>query len=530
MSLQWYLSREVPADILALGHKLLREDNLYRQLGDRFAELTPQESEFAPMYEESGRGAISPLLLALVTVLQMLEKVPDRVTASWTATRLDWKYALHLPLDYPGFHFTDLYAFRQRLLVHGGERQVFEQMLAKLKGLGLLKRRGKMRTDSTHVLAVVARLGQLELVTESLRVAIAAVVAAEPEWASQALPGSFQELYESRQGEYGLSDSQVQERLVAAGRDGFWFVGQVERSAPASLGQLAEVRVLATVLGQQYPGGGEGGSVGKRPSGAEIIESPHEPQARRASKRGQAWTGYKVQVTESCDEGKPRLIVDLEPTSALANDSPQLAKIQERLGEGDLLPGEQLVDQGYMSGENIATSAAEGIELVGIPLEDTQGPAGFRQSDFQIDEEKRQATCPAGQTSTVWSGRQGSEGEPAAIQIRFEGKTCQACPHFGVCTTSKQGRSLTLHPYRQMLLAQREQAKSESYRKRLHLRAGSESAISELVRAHGLRRARYRGLAKLRLQAYFTAIAVNLKRVIRWWLGLGQTRGAQAAA
>lgn len=52
---------------------------------------------------------------------------------------------------------------------------------------------------------------------------------------------------------------------------------------------------------------------------------------------------------------------------------------------------------------------------------------------------------------------------------------------------------------------------------RLHVRAGIEGTLSELVRGHRLRWARYRGQAKLRLQTYFTAIAVNLKRVTRWW-------------
>ena len=116
MSLQWDLPRKVPEDTAALGQKLLAPDNAYRQIGDQFAKLFPDQGPFVPLYYSTGRGAIPPLLLALVTILQMLEKVSDRVAAEWVVSRLDWKYALHLLLDYPGFHFTDLYAFRQRLL------------------------------------------------------------------------------------------------------------------------------------------------------------------------------------------------------------------------------------------------------------------------------------------------------------------------------------------------------------------------------------------------------------------------------
>ena len=95
--------REVPADIAAVGQAVLKPDNVYRQVGEHFDASFPVESAFAAMYDTQGRGAIPPLLAALVTVFQMLEKVPDRQAAEFVASRLDWKYALHLPLAYPGF-------------------------------------------------------------------------------------------------------------------------------------------------------------------------------------------------------------------------------------------------------------------------------------------------------------------------------------------------------------------------------------------------------------------------------------------
>lgn len=526
MSLQWQLSRDVPEDTARIGRTILGEGNAYRQIGDHFNALFPEEEVFSEMYEVTGRGAISPLLLALVTVFQMLEKVPDRLAAEWVVSRIDWKYALHLPLIYTGFHFTDLYAFRQRLLKHQQERVVFEQLLLKLKELGVIKGRGKMRTDSTHVLAVVERLHQLELVTESIRVALRAVERLAAQWVAQALPASFQEAYSRRQSEYGLSETEIAHKLVQAGRDGFWFLDQVEGSAPAFVRQLSEVKTLRTVLQQQFPGGPDEPPVSRRPTGKDVVESPHEAQARYGTKRAQVWLGYKVQVTETCDADQPHLIVDLEPTSALENDSPQLPEIQARLKAQGTLPGEQYVDQGYMSGQHLVNSAKQGISLMGVPPEDTQGPEGFRQTDFTIDESTQQAICPQGETSTVWSEKATSDPTAPQILIRFSARTCQQCAAFGQCTSSAQGRSLTLHPQRQALLARRAEAQTHAFRQKMHLRSGIEATISELSRGHGLRRARYRGLAKLRLQAYFTAAAVNLKRLLRWWK---QSQPAQAA-
>jgi len=517
MSLQRSLSRTVPADTAAAARGTLKADNVYRQIGDRFDELFPQESEFASMYETKGRGAIPPLLAALVTVFQMLEKVPDRAAADFVALRLDWKYALHLPLNYPGFHWTDLLAFRKRLQEHQQESLLFDRLLTALQGLGLIKPRGVMRTDSTHVLAVVGRLSQLELVHESLRMALEAVNGLRPEWVEAELPASFQEQYFQPPREYGLSQTQVRQQLLRAGQDGFWFLAQLERLKDAELHRHPAVETLRAVLEQQFPQGPNAPAAEKRPTGKAIIESPHEPDARFGVKRGKGWVGYKVQVTETCDAETPHLITDLDPTSALENDAPQLPQIQERLEERQALPGEQQTDQGYISGQNLVESAKRGINLVGIPLADTQAPDGFRQTNFDIDTTTHQARCPAGQTQRTWSERPPDQNGLVFTQIRFDGATCQRCPYFNRCTECRRGRSLTLHPYRTVLLARRAEAETPAFRQRLHLRAGIEATISELTRCFGLRQARYRGLHKQRLQTYFTAVALNLKRLARWW-------------
>ncbi len=181
-------------------------------------------------------------------------------------------------------------------------------------------------------------------------------------------------------------------------------------------------------------------------------------------------------------------------------------------------PGEQLVDQSYMSGKNLALSAEQGIDLVGRPEQDHGAPEGYRQANFGIDEEKKEAVCPAGHTSVVWSEKPISDGERCRVQIRFQGKTCQACPAFGVCTTSMQGRSLTLNEYRDLLEPCRARAKTEEFKQEFRLRSQIEGSVSELVRGYGARHARYRSCANNRLQACFTATAANLKRTIRWSL------------
>jgi len=516
--LKRYLSRVVPADTAALGQILLRTNDIYRQIGDRFDELLPSEDVFGPMYSHKGMPAVSPLLLALVTTLQAMEKLPDRVAARYVVTRLDWKYALHLPLGYLGFDFTDLHTFRQRLMEHGQERLLFDEVIARLKSMGLIKKRGKVRTDATHVVALINRLSQLELVRESIRVVLDRLIAVAPAWFNEMVPAAFSETYGDRQNDYRLSDSKASKQLLEAGRDGFWLLARIDQSAPAEARELPEVRVLRAVLAQQFPQGPEDGPTKERPAGRGIIETPHDPEARGSKKRHKSWVGYKEHITETCDEGLPSLIVDAQVTDATEGDNDQLPEIQERLAERGMQPGEQLVDQSYMSGPNLARSAGQGIDLVGRPEQDHGAPEGYRQADFQIDEEKREAVCPAGHKSVVWSEKPIDDGGRCKIQIRFARKACQECDAFGVCTKSAQGRSLALNPYRDLLEPCRARAKTEEFKQEFKLRSQIEGSLSELVRGYGARYARYRGRAKNQLQAHFTAVAVNLSRVIRWSL------------
>jgi len=517
MSLQWHLSAEIPAETKQIGQRLFPETNVYRQIGDRFGEIFPGDEIFASMYDPGGRGAEPPMLMGLVTVFQVMERVPDRVAAEWVVSRLDWKYALHLPLDYAGFHFTDLLAFRKRLLEHQQERVLFDSFLGRLRSLGLIKSGGKMRTDSTHVLGLLEKLGRMELVTESVRLAVEAIAKAAPHWTETHLPAAFLETYPRRQSEYGLSNAQVQAKLMQAGQDGFWLLNLIDQAGTAALRNLPEVAVLRQVLTQQFPHGPHASPPAQRPAGKQVIESPHEPEARYGKKREKKWSGYKAQITETCDDQLPHLFVDLEPSGAADHDSLALPGIQQRLVERAMQPAEQYVDQGYISAERIYTSAAAGIALMGKPLADTRSSQPFQQAQFHIDEATQQATCPAGKTSSAWSETQKSSWPASQVVIRFSGTVCQPCTFFGQCTVNPKGRSLELHPFRTTLAEYREQALLPDFQKKLHRRAGIEASISELVRIYQLRYCRYRGLSKLHLQTYFTAVAANLKRLARWW-------------
>ena len=111
--------------------------------------------EFADLYPKEGQPAEDPARLALVTIFQFVEGLSDRQAADAVRSRIDWKYALCLPLEDAGFDASVLSEFRARLIAGGAERRLFERLLERLKEHQLLKPRGRQRTDSTHVLAAI---------------------------------------------------------------------------------------------------------------------------------------------------------------------------------------------------------------------------------------------------------------------------------------------------------------------------------------------------------------------------------------
>jgi len=517
MSLQTNWHKEIPVDTAQIGQVILAEDDPYRLVGDGVSTFLSLK-DFISLYSEQGRGAICPIILALITVFQFLENVPDRVAAQWAVTRIDWKYALHVSLTWPGFHFSDLSNFRARLLEKGAERLIFERVLGWVRACGLLKKHGKQRSDSTHIVGCVERLSRLELGWETLRVGLKAIEAAAPEWYEEVIPPAFHDAYVKRQSDWRLSQEEVKTEMPKVGSDGFWLLDHLNESTPQSILLLPEVETLRMVWKQQFerhPDSRE--AIVRQPPirGKDILVSPHDPDARWSKKRDQTWRGYRLEVTETAEDDAPgQFITDIDVVAANQDDSETVDAIQERLIARNLKPEEHYVDRGYTSGANLAHSGGRGIELIGPVLADTSAkPEGYRQSDFELDFEAQQVTCPQGKTSAAWYERSQPDGYVGA-DIQFK-EQCAGCPARAQCAPGKSGRTLEVSPYHAILSQQRAEQKTETFKERMKRRPAVEGTISELTRAHGARRARYRRLGKVCLQMLFTAAAANLKRLAR---------------
>ncbi len=519
MSLKTRFPTEIPEATRALVEPLLAEDSVYRLIGQEVEHMVGDE-EFEAMYAEEGRPAVNAVLLALITVFQFLEKVPDRAAATLAVMRLDWKYALRQQVNWSGFHYSDLCNFRKRLLAHGREGIVFERILAYLREHRDVKAGGKQRADSTHIVGQVMALSRLELVWETIRVVLDALISTDAPWVLKRLPSSFVELYSVRRSDYRLKDSEVAPALQKAGEEGQWLVTQVMTTGSPVLQTLPELALLRRVLDEQYAPN-ELGALQTRPAGqvtGDVITSPHDTAARYGNKGSHEWIGYKLHVTETIDEDLgARFITDMTVTPAFIQDNTPVLDIQQHLIERQVPPAQPYVDQGYMSGANLQASLDQFIDLRGFIRDgNVTKPEGFRLPDFTLDVAHRQATCPAGAEAIHWSAIDPKVKNNVAFLVSF-GKQCQDCPFFGPgrCTDKPAGRTIAISRHHDLISARRAESTTVAFHQEMHQRAAIEGTLSELVRAHAARRSRYRGLPKNQLQPAFTAVSTNLKRLAR---------------
>jgi transposase len=521
----------VPEDTARVARAAFPRGTAWIRLRDELGTIYRDES-FAPLFSDRGRPAEAPWRLALVSVMQFAERLSDRRAADAVRGRIDWKYALGLPLDDPGFDASVLCEFRSRLIAGSAEQQVLDALLAIGRERGWLRARGRQRTDSTHVLAAIRALNRVELVAATMRAALNALAEVAADWLLARAQPEWIERYARRPEDDRLPSKQAErDALVAAiGADGGALLQAVHADdAPAWLRTVPAVEVLRRVWVQNYLPTEHGlrwrtAEDGLPPS-VRFISSPFDPEAHYARKRTTSWIGYKAHLTETCEPDAPHLVTHVETTPAPLLDFDAVPRIHGALAHRDLLPGQHLVDAGYIDADLLVESRrAYGVDLFGPPKRDPHWQAaagrGYAAQDFVIDWPHQRAICPQGKPSLSWTPAIDNRHN-AVVKIKFSARDCRPCPVRADCTRSRKRsprRTLTVRREAQFLAlrASRDRTRTAAYAAEYARRAGAEGTISQGVRACGLRRSRYAGQAKTHLDHVLTAAALNCRRLSDW--------------
>ncbi len=529
MSLRPQLLSPVPDETARVARAAFGNTNTYLTLRDQLGTIFTDD-DFAALYPARGRPVEAPWRLALVTVWQFVENLSDRQAADAVRGRIDWKYALSLELTDPGFDYSVLSEFRTRLVTGSAEQRLLDAVLDCCRRRGWLKARGRQRTDSTQVLARVRAVNRLECVAETLRHALNSLAVVAPAWLRAHSPAEWPERYGRRRDDSRLPAGQEERRAYACqvGEDGHVLLAAVAApEAPSWLPQVPAVQTLRRVWVQQFSG--EAGQVRWRteaegvPPSALFISSPYDDEARYAKKHTTTWVGYKVHLTEACEDDAPHLITHVETTPGPVADGDATPQIHDALRDKGLLPGRHLTDTGYLDAELLVNSRKEyGVDLVGPTRPDyrwqAQAGEGFAAGNFQVDWDSERVTCPEGRVSIGWTTAV-DRGHNEVVKVKFSTRDCRPCPSKEKCTQGKR-RTVTLRPREQFeaLESARSREETEEFRQAYAKRAGVEGTISHGVRTCGLRRSRYVGEAKTHLQHVATGAAINVIRISSWLL------------
>ncbi len=527
-------------DASMLLENLFPASDRYRLFAEKILPvLWSKREELASLYcQQNGRPAIEPVLALGATLLQFMEKVPDRKAAENLRLHQGWKYALGLEIDHPGFHYSSLCNFRGRLVEGASERIGFDAILSALRETGLVAKGKRQRLDSTHILGNVAKMSRLECVRETIRLFIERAKRLGFEDQLPEYTRYLERYCESDVQWHRLSKSTLAEKAQQAGQDALALICWV-RQQPELIRDDDKALLLERVFLEQYEPDAQSLSLRKRETSA-TIKNPHDPDAQWSSKdlaKTKTWVGYKVQVSETVPEaddprkkGEPtgQFLTEVATTEAIASDLDGMKRnLQAQAEHYDEKPAELYVDAGYVTDDTLAEAKEEGREIIG-PARKPGNPTHRLDVDqFDIDVAKRTAVCPAGHDSRQCSLI--NDAYNASVYYRFEwAALCDNCELQKQCTRRKDGRRhVSVGRYHDLLQKRRREMQTDAFKLTMHRRNAIEGTISEFTRGGG-RRTRYRGLAKTTLANYFQGAAVNINRWIR--LNQYELEKQQAAA
>jgi transposase len=534
MSIEYEPIPPVPTQTIRVAKAAFPKGNPYLTLRDELGPIF-SDLDFVGLFSRTGKPAVPPWQLALVTLMQFRENLSDRQAADAVRSRIDWKYLLGMELTDCGFDFSVLSEFRHRLIAGQAEHLLLENLLQHCCNLGLVKARGKQRTDSTRVLASIRILNRLELVAETLRAALNELATVVPDWLRQVALLDWYKRYERRIEDTRLPETAAERDAYGqmVGEDIYYLIECLEESdLPIQWRELPSIVALQLVWQRHYQVITDEATLFKqvrwKPNrelarAGEGIESPYDIEARYRSRYGVCWTGYMVHLSETCDSDQCHLITNVMTTTAAVHEAKCTQDIHQSLVNKQLPPDEHFVDSAYVDAQLLIQAQEQGITLVGPTRPDVSWQAradgAFDLTQFAVDWQQHKVRCPQGKESVSWTEYVDHAGNPY-FKVRFAARDCLACPVRSRCTRAQPHKGRVLKLMRQVEYEAIQSARlahaSPEGQQRYKRRAGVEGTISQGVRAFDLRRTRYRGLAKTHLQNIAVAAALNIDRLVNW--------------
>lgn len=479
----------------------------------KFADKIITDDEFADIYcLNNGRPSVPPARITKVLILENYENLSDREALEMLRFNIKWKYALDVPLDYEGFDRSLLVYFRARLLINHKEKMIFKKTLELARKAGLLKKKVDQVIDSTPMLGAGAVKDTYELLRDGIRKILSSLDKKTKSKMNLSLKA------------YGKNDSKPKinwdnrkERrellsiLVSDVREVLSHLDVDKEDIDSELKDAANL--LAKIVSQDIEKDKENKPKIKKGVAKDRIISTTDPEMRHGRKSSSGkFNGYKTHLTKDVSS---EIITNIDVSSGNCPDQEMAESLIDEAKEEFGVKTKSLTGDGsYSSPDTQKKMSDREIDLISkVPVAKNSGK--LSKEEFSIDLENEKVVCPEGKVATKCYQSKDSEGEITKIFI-FPKEVCQLCFRKNECTNAKNtGRTITVGPNEEYLQKMRARQKTEEFKEIYNQRRPPiERKIAELI-YHGLRKTRYIGKRKSRLQALFTASVVNLKRILK---------------
>jgi transposase len=493
------------------------KDHYLHQVAERidFERFRPQLSEAYSL--GMGRPAIDPVHLFKILFLRFHYRLSDRQVMERTKTDMAFRWFVGLSLHDTVPNHTDGTYFRKRI---GAARfaQVFQELVAQAREVGLVRDRLRLK-DATHMIADVADVQPLQLAAQVRERLLQAATVFFADWVDE----QRAQIEILRQTTAEFPDDERLAARVAHLREIAARLRERTASLPAAMEadrQRQRLRLALELVDKLL--------ADREPGAQDRLASAMDPDAR-VGKHGGYFVGYLLDLAIDADSEIITSLNVLPGNGAEAADAIILIR-QEEAAQGNDVQGLSTDGAGYNGPVLRELTDPQGLNMdvtvppPTLPERTTFGPERFPLTI--IDEHHSEITCPSGQTSRQRYRTRKDTG----YRYSFKSKQCVVCPLRAECLenpASKRGRVVIKNDYEAEYAKVEAKAKTPEYKETRQTHPKIERKLNEVVRHHNARRACFRGLPKMLVQAVLTALVVNVKRIVKL---LGQKMSEVASA
>ena len=452
-----------------------------------------------------GRPSVAPVRMLKILFLRFHYKLSDRQVIARAITDMAFRWFLDWPVGYAVPHHTGGTYFRKRI---GVERfaQIFQELVTQAREAGLVKDRLRLK-DATHMIADVANVQPLQLAAQVRERLLNAAQPLFADWVAE----QRVHIERLRQTTAEFADDERLAARIEQVRDmAVQLRDRLNTLSPTPESKNSKARLQrALELVDKW-------LADRVPDSQDRLASAIDPEAR-VGMHGAFFVGYLLDMTIDPDSELITAVNMLPGNGAEAADAVTLIQ-QEESAQANDVQGISIDGAGYNGPVLRELTDPEGLNLdVTVPPptlapRTTFGPERF--SLTVIDENTSEVTCPAGQTTRSRSRTRQKTGD----RFQFRNKQCKGCPLRTECLenpASPRGRVVIKNDYEADYKKVHDKAQAPEYRETRRTHPKIERKLGEMARHHGARRACFRGLAKVLTQALMTALAVNVKRMVK---------------